>query len=280
MKGIILAAGRGSRMGSLTDASPKCLTEIAGKTLLEWQMSAMRYAGIDDMIVVRGYQAASLPGDSYGVVDNRRWNETNMVMSLVAASEHLSAEPCIVSYADIAYHPDAASAVIASEDDIAIAYDVDWAALWQARFQDPLGDAETFRLKDGSLLEIGKTAQSLDEIEGQYMGLLRISPSGWAQITELLAELSDSERDGLDMTSLLSRMLDRNVQIGTIPLKGRWCEMDSGDDLELYRSRLHEADTANVPWQATSRVMCQGERGAYSLCFVFVDEDVEEDAVH
>ena len=32
--------------------------------------------------------------------------------------------------------------------------------------------------------------------------------------------------------------------------------------------------------QATSRVMCQGERGAYSLCFVFVDEDGEEDAVH
>ena len=64
MKGIILAAGRGSRMRSLTDASPKCLTEIAGKTLLEWQMSTMRYAGIDDMIVVRGYQAASLPGDS------------------------------------------------------------------------------------------------------------------------------------------------------------------------------------------------------------------------
>ena len=31
---------------------------------------------------------------------------------------------------------------------------------------------------------------------------------------------------------------------------------------------------------ATSRVMCQGERGAYSLCFVFVDEDGEEDAVH
>ena len=32
--------------------------------------------------------------------------------------------------------------------------------------------------------------------------------------------------------------------------------------------------------EATSRVMCQGERGAYSLCFVFVDEDGEEDAVH
>ena len=248
VKGIILAAGRGSRMGSLTDAAPKCLTEIAGKTLLEWQMSAMRYAGIDDLIVVRGYRAASLSSDGYSVVDNHRWNETNMVMSLVAASDHLSVEPCVVSYADIAYHPDAVSAVIASEDDIAIVYDVDWAALWKARFQDPLGDAETFRHKEGSLLEIGKTAQSLDEIEGQYMGLLRISPGGWAHITEFLAELSDSDRDRLDMTSLLSRLLDRNVRVGAIPLAGRWCEVDSEEDLELYRSSLLEADTANVPW--------------------------------
>ena len=34
MKGIILAAGRGSRMGVLTDERPKCLTELAGRTLL------------------------------------------------------------------------------------------------------------------------------------------------------------------------------------------------------------------------------------------------------
>ena len=248
MKGIILAAGRGFRMGSLTDAKPKCLTEIAGKTLLEWQTSAMKQAGIVDLVVVRGYRAADLPGDGYDVVDNPRWHETNMVMSLAAAAEYLAAEPCIVSYADIAYHPDAIGAVIASQDDIAVAYDVDWSALWQARFQDPLGDAETFRHSDGTLLEIGKNAGSLDEIEGQYMGLLRFSPNGWAQITALLADLSSADRDHLDMTSLLGCLLDRNVRIGTIPLAGRWCEVDSEDDLELYRSRLHEADTANVPW--------------------------------
>ena len=46
MKGIILAAGRGSRMGVLTDERPKCLTVLAGRTLLEWQIEAMRKAGI------------------------------------------------------------------------------------------------------------------------------------------------------------------------------------------------------------------------------------------
>ena len=47
----------------------------------------------------------------------------------------------------------------------------------------------------------------------------------------------------------------------------------------LARGRLAPG-VAGEPLLATSRVMCQGERGAYSLCFVFVDEDGEEDAVH
>ena len=41
MRAIILAAGRGSRMGALTDPAPKCLTTLAGQTLLDWQREKM-----------------------------------------------------------------------------------------------------------------------------------------------------------------------------------------------------------------------------------------------
>ena len=46
MKAIILAAGRGSRMGNLTDESPKCLLEIYGKPLIMHQIEAITKAGI------------------------------------------------------------------------------------------------------------------------------------------------------------------------------------------------------------------------------------------
>ena len=45
--GVILAAGRGSRMKALTEAHPKCLVELAGKPLLRWQLAALR-----DQIVI------------------------------------------------------------------------------------------------------------------------------------------------------------------------------------------------------------------------------------
>ena len=105
MRAIILAAGRGSRMGGLTEDHPKCLTPFAGRTLLEWQLGALRAAGIRDIAIVRGYLAESLnPADCIWF-ENPEWARTNMVSTLACASQWLQRDDCIVSYSDIVYHP-------------------------------------------------------------------------------------------------------------------------------------------------------------------------------
>ena len=43
-------------MGALTDAKPKCLLSINGKTLLERQIDALKKAGISEIAIVTGYQ--------------------------------------------------------------------------------------------------------------------------------------------------------------------------------------------------------------------------------
>ena len=57
MRAIILAAGRGSRMGSLTSSLPKCRTIFKGKELIEWQMESLSKSGINEIAIVRGYLA-------------------------------------------------------------------------------------------------------------------------------------------------------------------------------------------------------------------------------
>ena len=52
---IILSAGKGSRLYPHTEDRPKCLLELSGKTLLEWQLDALYDSGIRDMIVVTGF---------------------------------------------------------------------------------------------------------------------------------------------------------------------------------------------------------------------------------
>src|ERR1700677_5101455 len=103
MRGLILPAGRGSRMGALGDDRPKCMVELNGRPLLDRQIAALRRGGVNEIGIVRGYRAEILnfPGLSY--FDNPRWSQTNMVMSLTAAASWLRAGPVIVSYAYIFY---------------------------------------------------------------------------------------------------------------------------------------------------------------------------------
>ncbi len=239
MKGIILAAGRGSRLGAITDDRPKCLVSLGGRTLIEWQKDALSNAGLDEIAIVRGYKADLLSFDSVRTFDNPRWQQTNMVESLRCAAAWLRDDECVVSYSDIVYHSGHVEKLKQSAGNITITYDKDWEDLWRARFDDPLEDAETFRLgPHGRLTEIGNRTSRSDDIQGQYMGLLKFSPQGWRVVEKFLCSLTQTERDRMDMTGLLSRLIIRGINVDTVPVRGEWLEVDSQSDLTLYESWL------------------------------------------
>lgn len=250
MRGILLAAGRGSRMGDLTAGRPKCLIPLGGRPLLDWQAAALRAAGVKELGIVRGYLAHLLRPEGFALFDNPRWAETNMVATLAAAREWLETGPCLVSYTDILFHPQAVRALAGVEAELAVTYDRCWRRLWSERFPDPLADAETFRLDPrGGLAEIGGRPGTLAEIGGQYMGLLRFSPAGWRRAAALLAGLDPVDRDRLDMTSLLRRLLARGVAVAAVPVEGRWCEVDSEADLRLYEAKLAAGGGWSHDWR-------------------------------
>lgn len=240
MRAIILAAGRGSRMRNATEDKPKCLVELAGKPLLEWQLEALKGGGIEEIGLVRGYLAEKLNLNGLKYFENKKWSTTNMVASLKCAREWLEKDTCIISYSDIVYPADTIAKLSTGKGNIVITYDTEWLKLWSARFQDPLLDAETFRVDSkGRLLEIGSRAKTVDEIGGQYMGLLKITPSGWRSIERYLSGLTEEETSKMDVTTMLSRLIDKYVEINTVPIKGRWFEVDNENDLRLCESSVH-----------------------------------------
>ncbi len=235
MKAVLLAAGRGSRLGTVTDAHPKCYVRLHGRPLVEWQIAALKAAGIDEIAVVRGYLAEFWDRQSLPVMrffTNDRWQQTNMVASLVCAGEWLAEGPCVISYTDIVYSADTVRTLLAAPGDIAITYDPNWLALWSQRFPDPLDDAETFQVDaQGRLTGIGARPKSLAEVKGQYMGLLRLTVKGWRTISDFIASLPSEEAARLDMTGLLSRLLTHGIEICAVPIADPWCEVDQPSDL-------------------------------------------------
>lgn len=67
------------------------------------------------------------------------------------------------------------------------------------------------------------------------MGLLRISPNAWREFMRLRETLTPQERDRMDMTGTLQRIIEAgHIAITGIPYKGKWGEVDTETDLAAY----------------------------------------------
>jgi choline kinase len=238
VKGLILAAGRGSRMGQATADRPKCMTPLLDRPLIEWQISAFQEAGVAEIGVVTGYRSEAL--EPYGSCRfrNAEWETTNMVRSLESAADWLADDVCIVSYSDIVYSHDAITELLAHDAPLAVLFDPYWLDQWGARFDDPLEDAESFRIDDcGNIIEIGQRITDLADVQGQFMGLVRFSPLGWCELRGCIDLLPEHHRRTVDMTSVLQLIISAGrVPIAGVPYDGRWAEVDSEHDLE-YAAR-------------------------------------------
>ena len=182
--------------------------------------------------------------DDYALDIRREMERVNQSLSMfnprsVVARWNRGETEVVVSYADIVYPAEHARALCAQggSHPVALTYDTQWEALWRIRFADPLLDAESFACRDGLLCDIGRKPCGLDDIHGQYMGLLRLTAQGWQTISAVCRELGEAV-DRTDMTTFLRLLLSRRIPVAAVPVAGRWCEVDDQDDLHAYESRL------------------------------------------
>jgi choline kinase len=244
MKILILAAGRGSRMGSHTDDKPKSLTTIKGKTLLEWTLEACySIADENDITIIGGYKHHLLQSLHSNILVNHNWADTNIMGSLMVADELLMAEPCVVVYSDILFDPvDLRS--VAEIPPPAVLSVTNWRDVWGNRFRDPISDLETFETSyDGAFLtEIGSKATKLDLIQGQFGGIFSFSPEVWRRLSNKKKNLMHS-----DATSALSYLVKSGIEISVVQSKGYWAEFDTISDINTQNLGLLPEDNENSP---------------------------------
>ena len=244
MKAIILAAGQGTRLRPLTDDKPKCLVEMAGKPLLDHQLEVLRAAGVDDIHVVAGYRADQLDRPGFTRHINERFANTNMVNTLFAAeSVMIGDSDLIIGYGDIVYEPRVLAALLAVNAPIGLAVDREWRRYWVARMDDPLTDAETLKLTDGNrVLELGKKPGSYADIQGQYIGLIKIRADHVAQLPLLwramdsTAAYDGKDYDNMYMTSFIQHLIDSGWETRAAFVNNGWAEVDCETDLFVARN--------------------------------------------
>lgn len=141
-RAVILAAGRGARLGAHTDACPKPLLSLHSSgqpTLIGRQLEQLESRGVRHVTVAVGYLGAVLakelaarPGGlTIATVENRDWASSGSGCSLVQAADAFRAgEDVLLTHGDIIYDDAILDAVLAtaSRAGSAIAADRSWRA--------------------------------------------------------------------------------------------------------------------------------------------------------
>lgn len=235
MKGIILAAGKGSRLNGTIGDKPKCLLRVGGRSLVERQIDNLHRASIDEIAVVVGCQAEAVRREcGHGVVyvENSRFAQTNSLYSLWLARPLLiDGDGFVVMNCDVLFHPQLLIDLVTArhEDALLIAY--------QENDAEPLGDEEMkITVRRGRVVDIAKTLPSADA-DGENLGIVKFGQAGARYLARLLDErvASGGLRDWAPRAFADFARMRSLYAIGTRGLP--WTEIDFPED---YDRAVHE----------------------------------------
>jgi choline kinase len=233
MRALILAAGRGSRLGDAAGGLPKPLLEIGRRPLVEHQLDALAAAGVGPVAMVLGYGADEVRervGLKAEYVLNAEFATTNSLYSFLLARDRVKGDGLVVLNCDIIFDPRVLDRVLSAGGD-AFAYD------------SGSGDGrEHMKVKvaDGRLVDMGKDLPS-GEAAGENVGLLCFTEATAAALFEkagaLLAQGRRKDFLGAAVREVARERPMKAVDVAGLP----WGEIDFPYDLDRARKEVWPA---------------------------------------
>ncbi len=245
MKAIILAAGKGGRLLPLTADKPKCMVKLFTKTILEHQIEIFKSCGINEIIVITGYLSDQIKIPNLKYYQNKKYDSTNMLETLFCAKKELN-DNIIISYGDIIFEKKVLEQLIHSKDDISVIVDKNWKEYWKIRSTNLLNDTESLKLdENGYITSIGQKISTLNEVQGQYIGLMKFQNQGPKIICDFYEKCKNASILGNPlhptlpfeksyMTDFLNGLIKEDVKLKAIFIHNGWLELDTLNDYDVY----------------------------------------------
>ena len=246
---IILAAGQGTRLRPLTDMKPKCLVEVGGISILDRIIKSWKANSKIKPVVVGGYKIEKINNENIIKLYNKDFENTNMVNTLMLASDYFK-DGFVMSYGDIFYNSDVLNKLLKSNGEINVVVDNKWREYWEKRFEKPLDDAETLKIKDGFINDIGSKTTRIKDIDSQYIGLILFKNEGIKILKKyynLAMEFDkkqinpfygDRSFKNMYMTDLLQAMISGGEKLTPVEINRGWFEIDSKNDIKVAESLI------------------------------------------
>ena len=226
MKALILAAGVGSRLAPLTDHMPKSLVEVNGTPILMKQIENLHACGITDITVVSGYLShvlASAVGGKYPeirILESVDYAITNNMYSAYLAKEAMAGQGFLMMNADVFFDASVIRALVDCPHPNAIVVDV-------GRYME---ESMKVMERNGKLTAIAKTIPPAQAL-GCSIDVYKFSPAAADAFFAKCSEYIEANNDRKQWSEVALNDILTEVDFYACPLRGRWLEIDTQDDL-------------------------------------------------
>ena len=235
---VLLAAGRGKRLGALTADTPKPILDIAGSPLISHIADVLVAAGLTNLIVVTGYLSEQIEGwaktyqrsnPEIKITAVRQPELNGTGGAMLAARAHLAGQPRFVfGWGDIlmdrANYPRFIHHARNDEYDLMLAVN---------RVKDPFRGAAVYVTPHMTVERLDeKPAPGTAQTEWNNAGLFATGQI----IFDYLARLSPSSRGELELPGAIAQMIADGRVVRAVDMRGFWSDVGTPDDLEAARA--------------------------------------------
>jgi UDP-N-acetylglucosamine diphosphorylase / glucose-1-phosphate thymidylyltransferase / UDP-N-acetylgalactosamine diphosphorylase / glucosamine-1-phosphate N-acetyltransferase / galactosamine-1-phosphate N-acetyltransferase len=232
---VLLAAGRGTRLGTLTDAIPKPLLEVGGRPIIVRIVEGLIRAGIRRFAVVTGYRAEQIEyelgnGAQAGVSMTyfRQAEPDGTARALALARPLLGEQQFFFGWGDILVRPENYRAVIKAGRlaDAAIAVNE----------MDDLSAGGAVYLDGAGLVTrlVEKPAPGTSATRWNNAGFGVLGPEAWPFIDAL----QPSPRGEYELPAAIDAMAEAGLRIRAVPIEGPWFDIGTPESLAAARAEF------------------------------------------
>ena len=239
MKGILLAAGKGTRMLPLTQRRPKPLVPVCDRPIIEHILIGARDAGIDEVCLVVGYKGEMLQerlgnGSGLGMHIEYVWQEVpgGTGAATLLAEDFAGGEPFFLGWGDILVAPRNYAAIVRAFSD-----PVAQAVLGANVVDDPWEGAAVY-VADGFVEKIiEKPAPGTSTTHYNNAGLFIFQPD----LFDRLRNCRPSARGEIEVPDAIQAMLADGVRLRGVEIEGYWSDVARPRDALRMSARVMDA---------------------------------------
>ena len=242
LKAVILAAAKDKHLFPLTEAIPKTLLDVRGKTILQWQVEMLRAVGIHEIAVVRGYQKEQInyPGLQY--FDNDDYLKTGSLASLLTALEFIDQDTIII-YGDILFNIEILKKLVNHQNGTTLVIDRGWEKHYQLSQEDHPNPPELATISEtGPELDITALTCGLPvtNAAAEFIGLAKLSSNAGTILKSIVREIFNTDSTArfqsaatirtATFVDLIQELIKRGEKITGLEIWRTWIDVDTFED--------------------------------------------------